>query len=413
MEATLKNTFSCNKYLSCGKSHIKANMPCQDFCDYFTCDDFAIIALSDGAGSFKHSSFGSKLLVEQTIALFKERHEALFTQQAEEIKDAVIAHLSQHLKAQAQSMQIDEKELSATLLFVCCYGDKFIYGHIGDGVICCDLDGNLKVISKESKSGFKNETTFFRSNIDKRHFTLAIETLEKSMLSFYCFSDGLEPVLIANKDGKLAPLLQKFSMWVNNFSASLVEKNIALTLDNIAKNNHTLHDDLSLIIMNVNNLTSDKIRERNALVELVSQHNETQFSELKKPMDDLILKLGEMRHISKVGKDIIEAGKHINEALQQMSDLQNFKSEIARETAFITLNELNKNKSIQAKRARHFRYPHKSKIRGHKRTSLESYIINTDSVQLPSNATKKHKAFKTTLQKLTTLPSKVLKKQKA
>lgn len=411
MEATLKNTFSCNKYLSCGKSHIKANMPCQDFCDYFTCDDFAIIALSDGAGSFKHSSFGSKLLVEQTIALFKEKHSLLFTQQAEAIKDAVIAHLSQHLQAQAQVMQIDEKELSATLLFVCCYGDKFIYGHIGDGVICCDLDGNLKVISKESKSGFKNETTFFRRNIDKRHFNLAIETLEKSMLSFYCFSDGLEPILIANKDSKLAPLLQKFSMWVNSFSVSLVEKNIALTLDNIAKNNHNLHDDLSLVIMNVNNLTSDKIRERNALVESLSQYNKTQYIELKKQMSDLQRQLGEMKHISEISKNTIEAGKHINEALQQMSDLQNFKREIAIECASITLDELDK-RSIPAKRTRYFKYPHKSKIRGYKRTPLESYATNTDSAKLPSNAAKKHKIF-SALQNWKDLPSKVLKKQKA
>lgn len=71
------NTYTCNKYLAQGKSHIKNNTPCQDYCDYYIDEDSSMIALSDGAGSCQYSHIGSKLLVEKTLLFFKERKKVL------------------------------------------------------------------------------------------------------------------------------------------------------------------------------------------------------------------------------------------------------------------------------------------------------------------------------------------------
>ena len=56
-------------YTTLGGSHKKRNKPCQDFSSDYTCDDFSIIAVSDGHGSSKHfrSDVGSKLAAQAGI----------------------------------------------------------------------------------------------------------------------------------------------------------------------------------------------------------------------------------------------------------------------------------------------------------------------------------------------------------
>lgn len=56
-------------YTTLGGSHKKRNKPCQDFSSDYTCDDFSIIAVSDGHGSSKHfrSDVGSKLAAQGSI----------------------------------------------------------------------------------------------------------------------------------------------------------------------------------------------------------------------------------------------------------------------------------------------------------------------------------------------------------
>lgn len=56
-------------YTTLGGSHKKRNKPCQDFSSDYSCDDFSIIAVSDGHGSSKHfrSDVGSKLAAQGSI----------------------------------------------------------------------------------------------------------------------------------------------------------------------------------------------------------------------------------------------------------------------------------------------------------------------------------------------------------
>ncbi len=56
-------------YTTLGGSHKKRNKPCQDSSSDYTCDEFAIIAVSDGHGSSKHfrSDIGSEFAVKASI----------------------------------------------------------------------------------------------------------------------------------------------------------------------------------------------------------------------------------------------------------------------------------------------------------------------------------------------------------
>ena len=50
-----------------GTSHIKQQMPCQDYGDYKIIDDAIIGVVADGAGSAKYSDVGAKLAVDTVL----------------------------------------------------------------------------------------------------------------------------------------------------------------------------------------------------------------------------------------------------------------------------------------------------------------------------------------------------------
>lgn len=334
----LNNTFSCNKYVAQGKSHKKNNMPCQDYCDYYIDNEneFSIIALSDGAGSCKYSHYGSELLVKKIILFFQNNYKILFEKEIEDIKEKLIEYLSKSFEEKAKEKSIEEKELSATLLFVGCYKDKFIYGHIGDGIICCDIDGNLRVVSGGTGGEFKNETVFFRKNIDKKYFNLSIKPL-KNILSFYCFSDGLEPVLISNKGDKLASILQTFSLWVYKYEYNFVNKNLSHNINDIAENNPNIHDDLSLIIMNINNSNTEKIREtKERIIDPLAIKIEESYDELNKQFEEKISSLDKkiesqnnyISTLSTLVKDIENQNLELKKSIEKLSfDLRDIKKD--------------------------------------------------------------------------------------
>ena len=254
------NSFSCYKYLAQGKSHIKNNTPCQDYCNYFSGEDFSIIALSDGAGSCKFSQIGSKILVDSIIEFLKNNYETIMDKNEDEIKSLIISYLSKKIEQTALEKKIEEKQLSATLLFVLSYKNRAMYGHIGDGVIACDLKNELIVLDRGENGEFKNETVFFRKNIKKDYLKLRVIP-NKDILSFFCFSDGLEPVLISFKEDILSPKLQTYSSWIYKYESKTYEEEITDDLNYIASSNYAIDDDLSLIIMNINSDKNYKIRE--------------------------------------------------------------------------------------------------------------------------------------------------------
>ena len=337
----LNNTFSCNKYFATGKSHKKNDIPCQDYCDYYIDSDneFSIIALSDGAGSCKYSHWGSKLLVQKIILFFQNNYKILFEKEIDDIKEKIIEYLSKNFEEKAKEESIEEKELSATLLFVGCYKDKFIYGHIGDGIICCDMDENLRVVSGGVGGEFKNETVFFRKNIDKKYFNLSIKPL-KNILSFYCFSDGLEPVLISNKGDKLAPTLQTFSQWIWKHEKEVVTNGLKSNIDNIAESNPNIHDDLSLIIMNINNSNTEEIRKEKRITDKISIANEELYDELDKKIEE---------KVSSLDKKIENQNNSMSDLVKSFKDIENQNSELKKsiEKLFIDLKEVKKYSEIQ------------------------------------------------------------------
>ena len=125
------------------------HIPCQDKVKILSADNLWIGTLSDGAGSASHSHYGAQCVVDTVCALMSSSFDKLYDMQdATKAKAFIVTEIVNALNGVALSLDVSIKELAATLLFVAIKDKRMLIGHIGDGVICYQKDGALKVASK-------------------------------------------------------------------------------------------------------------------------------------------------------------------------------------------------------------------------------------------------------------------------
>lgn len=161
--------FYSYSYTTLGGSHKKRNIPCQDFSSDYTCDDFSIIAVSDGHGSSKHfrSDIGARLAAKAGIDEVRKRIEndfdlANFKENAPKIIEELIGavykrwidDISNHMTENPFTEEEIPKDLDKSIkekffgtlypnYYISAYGATLMLGlmadeyyfafHIGDG----------------------------------------------------------------------------------------------------------------------------------------------------------------------------------------------------------------------------------------------------------------------------------------
>jgi serine/threonine protein phosphatase PrpC len=228
-----------------GTSHISSNTECQDKIDYNDESDTICIALADGAGSCKYSGIGAEISCKATIDYLKQKFDLFWRLAEKEVKRTIIHGIMTRLGIEASKLHCDKSELSSTLLFAAIKGNRFIIGHIGDGVICGEKDNALVLLSAPENGEFANTTYFVTSNNYKHHFRIYRGDVSE-FSSFYLMSDGASESLFHKKTQKISPVLSSFSQWME--SHPIAEVNEALS-ENIKEyfSKHTT-DDCSIII---------------------------------------------------------------------------------------------------------------------------------------------------------------------
>ncbi|MFR4217935.1 MAG: protein phosphatase 2C domain-containing protein [[Clostridium] innocuum] len=114
-----------------GIAHKALDMPCQDYVASMQEDQRAVIALADGAGSRMFSQIGAQIATQTVCKICMEAFDSLF-----EMQEEVLAHyLSEKIQNELHNGTYSLSELSCTLLFYAMDKDRFISGHIGDGMI--------------------------------------------------------------------------------------------------------------------------------------------------------------------------------------------------------------------------------------------------------------------------------------
>lgn len=205
------------------------------------------LSLADGAGSCKHSDIGAELITKKTLQYIKMNFDNLFKD--ENIRLTLLNYIENTLQKRTTD-NISFKDLSSTLLFIAIKSNKFIIGHIGDGVIgMLDNKNNLKTISKPDNGEFSN-STFFTTSIKYKERLRILKGTLKSANGFILMSDGAEDSLYDKKKESLSDTNKIIINWLDNNSEKNVEKALYSNLEQIISKQTS--DDCSIGIMKIN-----------------------------------------------------------------------------------------------------------------------------------------------------------------
>lgn len=171
-----------------GLSHIEYDEPCQDRALNKQHDGMEIIVLCDGAGSCKYSEQGAiavtNAMANVTSAQFDEWYTASDTSIL--LEQFLLEKLEQEVKQIQGSTLLD---FSCTLLFSIVKENRFLAGHVGDGVICQRYANELSILSYPENGRYANETYFITMTPLGDHFRIYKGEIDKP-IDFLLLSDG-------------------------------------------------------------------------------------------------------------------------------------------------------------------------------------------------------------------------------
>lgn len=211
----------------CGKKHFNNGILCQDRTFSYIKKNKYCISLSDGAGSFKNSQIGAEIVTNKICVLVLKKFKNIYNSKNKvKVRKFLINKILKELRKESKIRNLNIKEFSATMLFVCVYKNKFIAGHIGDGVIGYLENNEVKTLSHPDNGEFKNETTFITSNNAYRKLRIFLGKID-SINGFVLISDGTAESLYSSKEKKLSGnALPKIFKWFEQYSLNQI--NIAL-----------------------------------------------------------------------------------------------------------------------------------------------------------------------------------------
>lgn len=225
-----------------GKGHLKYNKVCQDSNKKYQ-KKINILTLADGAGSKSHSHIGSKLLTNEICTYLKENFNKIYDGEYISIRDNLMEYLVKKLKNKQYNLSLSSiDQLASTLLFVAIKDDKFITGHIGDGVIGYVKNNKLKVISKPENGEYANATYFIHPSF-KNMLRLGKGEI-KDINGFILMTDGGEDGLYDKKQQELVEANKEIIYWLKNRTPHRVEK--ALRKNIINNFRKITRDDVSI-----------------------------------------------------------------------------------------------------------------------------------------------------------------------
>ena len=234
-----------------GKTHIDNDLPCQDYAQSFQNEHYTIAALSDGCGSSSHSDIGAKIVTETTIRLLSEEFDSIVSMGPIDSRKYILDSINGELEHKAQELDVDIKELNATLLFVVVKDNQeLLLGHLGDGYIGSIQSSKLEIKSVEEKSDEVNGTVYTTTPNAFASFNLRKGSL-KDYEGFILMSDGSGDALVDSR----VPFQKKFVNSVGTImsyvsshedaeSQNAVEEYLKKVRDHIASG-----DDCSVSIM--------------------------------------------------------------------------------------------------------------------------------------------------------------------
>jgi hypothetical protein len=203
-----------------GTRHEQRGQPCQDYGNYCFKGPYLIGAVSDGAGSAKHSEIGSRMAVESALAAIskilarqfveiptREEIERVAPDLFEQMLDDILCTL--HQEAILSGCQL--RDLGCTLLAFVATPNWVAAMQVGDGLMMlrAHTDAPYQLLFKPDKGEFINETVFITTTNASDYMSVCVEAVQ---LPFLCAAtDGLERVAVRLQDWEpFAPFFRPF-----------------------------------------------------------------------------------------------------------------------------------------------------------------------------------------------------------
>ncbi len=245
-----------------GRGHVTKGLPCQDVSGVSLEDDVAVIVVSDGAGSARHSEQGATGAVEVVTQVLRETAP---WSDPEDVKERVLVACRSEMIKRAKALKCSVAELAATLAFVAVAGDIFIAGSLGDGIVAAFRGSRSEVLIEPVRGEFANETVFLTSSRAKEHLRIAKKP-QDDYSGFAIMSDGAAESLYQRREGSLAPALSKILLWLDEQTSKDVREAIQESAMPLLIN-RTL-DDCSLAVLRRVRVDMDALGKKSAAFQM-------------------------------------------------------------------------------------------------------------------------------------------------
>lgn len=187
-----------------GRGHIDRNILCQDKVRYAYGRDTSVIALADGAGSAANSQLGAEKAVSTITNMLIDSFEDIYGNPSSvAVAEDIMQHIRENLQQLADGYAVELGTLASTLLAVAVKGDRYIYLHLGDGVIGAFRDGKTFMASAAVNGEFANSTVFTTSKGAEKCTQLGKGVLG-NIEGFVLMSDGSAHSLVQMHQQKFA-----------------------------------------------------------------------------------------------------------------------------------------------------------------------------------------------------------------
>ena len=247
------NLFRIAGATTIGSSHIKNGKPCQDKIYSKKYKHVAAIALADGAGSCSQSDLGAEICTRHIVDFLCNNFDKTYLLNEQEISEKINKSIKKPLEKMSVELNVSSKELSSTLLFVAVKGNKFIAGHIGDGLIGKFDESGSQIVSLPENGEYANETFFITMPEADKYLRIYKDNLN-STLGFILMSDGSYESLFDTQKNILASANLTFFSWLIDKQNTIESLNKSIE-DNLAsKFTKQTTDDCSVILLSTKHI---------------------------------------------------------------------------------------------------------------------------------------------------------------
>jgi len=244
-----------------GRSHEQAAVACQDVVRSRRAGGVVAVALADGAGSATQSEQGAQLAVSATLDLLTASFDSLYVDERSVVHERIVGAAISRIAEAAEAARVDVMHFASTLIFVAVKEDRFIAGHVGDGIIGRERDGQREVLSHPKRGEHVNETVFVTSR--SAASDLAIERGPTTgVTAFAVMSDGAAESLYLRSKGTMAPAVTSMWRWLDAHAPEVVDSALEANLRDQLR--LSTGDDCSLGLLRRVRVTPDQLSSSSA-----------------------------------------------------------------------------------------------------------------------------------------------------